>query len=136
MSKPSDINMAGAITERLVQNTTVYANLDQDALIITEDRVRLCLLKHLNRLEARRHWIAPAGILVTIVATFMTSTFKDFLYLKGATWQAIFIVAGVLTFGWLVWASVRAFRAPGIEDVVATMKETGARLDTGDKGGE
>lgn len=116
-----------ALTDQLIQNTSFHVNLAQDAIIITEDKVRLCLMKHLEGLEQRRQWIAPAGILATLMATFPTTTFNDFVGLKAATWQAVFFLAAVITGGWLVRAVIKSARAPTLDDVVAVMKKVSER---------
>ena len=116
--------MSDALTARIVQESKLYLNVAQGVIVITEDKVRLCLLKHLSQLEARRGWIAPAGILLTIITTFATTTFRDFM-LNSDTWKAIFIIAGLLVAAWLIKAIIVALRSPSIEDVVAEMKRAG-----------
>lgn len=118
--------VSDALAGQIVQNTKLHLNLAQDAIVITEDKVRLCLMRHLQLAEAKRGWIAPAGVLLTIAATFATTTFHDYL-VQAATWQAIFIVAGILDIVWLIRAITQAVRAPEIEDIVGEMKAAGAK---------
>jgi len=113
--------VSDALAEQIVQESQLYLNVAQGVIVITEDKVRLCLIKHLSRMEARRGWIAPAGILLTIITAFATTTFRDFV-LNSDTWKAIFIVAGLLVVGWLVQAIIVALRSPSVEDVVTEMK--------------
>lgn len=116
----------GNLADEIVQNTKLHLNLGQDAIVITEDKVRLCLMEHLKRMEARRTWIAPVSVLVTIIAVFVTTEFKDDFVFKAATWEAIFFLLGVMNFGWLVVAVWRAWKAPNVEDIVKMMKKAGA----------
>jgi hypothetical protein len=118
-----------ALASQIVQNTTLHLNLSQDAIVITEDKVRLCLMEHLAKLEARKDWIAPAGILVTLIATFASTTFKNFI-LEAAVWEALFILLTVFDIGWLFVCVKRARNAPRIEDVVSSMKKAGASHDS------
>jgi len=113
--------VSDALAEQIVQESKLYLNVAQGVIVITEDKVRLCLIKHLSRLEARRGWIAPAGILLTIITTFATTTFRDFV-LNSDTWKAIFIIAGLLVAAWLIRAIAVALQSPSVEDVVAEMK--------------
>lgn len=122
--------VSDALASEIVQNTTLHLNLSQDAIVITEDKVRLCLIEHLGRMEAKKDWIAPAGVLLTLLITFATTTFQDF-GLKAATWQAIFVISAVLSLAWLIWAAKAAWSAPGVEDVVAIMKRAGASQSQG-----
>src|SRR5215470_4681281 len=80
----------------------VDTNVTQQIIVTTADKARLCLIESLHRMERRRAWIAPAGILVTLVVVFPTTTFQDFIGLSKEYWRAIFSVATVATFIWLV----------------------------------
>jgi len=66
-----------SLTNQLVIVSSVSLNVSQNLIITTEDKVRLCLSEHLDRMQKRRGWIAPLGILVTILLTLITSTFRN-----------------------------------------------------------
>ena len=121
MTDNSSEIISSALASQMVQNTSLHLNVGQNTIVITEDKVKLCLLEHLGRLEARREWMTPAGVLLTLVLTFATTSFKDFL-LVAATWQAVFVIASALTTGWLLFALRRAWNAPSVDDVVGVMK--------------
>ena len=123
---PANQIVTDALASEFAQQTKVHLNLGQETIIITEDKVRLCLMTHLKHMEARNAWVAPAGILVTIVASFLSSTFRDFM-LDAPTWRALFIVAAVLSLGWLLVSLGRAWKTASIEDVVEKMKHAGAQ---------
>ena len=121
---PSDSVITEALSKNFIQNSKLHLNLSQDTIVITEDKIRLCLMEYRDRLEVKRGWVAPAGILVTIVATFATTTFRDFL-LEASAWKAFFAIAGICNFGWLVHSVLKAIRVPEIEDIVSRMKQAG-----------
>jgi hypothetical protein len=121
---PSTEIITSALTNQIAQKTKLHLNLDQDAILTTEDKVRLVLLTHLQRLEKRKSWIAPVGIFITVLTSFVTTNFKDF-GLKAATWEAIFLIAGVVSFVWLVIAFIQAIKAPSLDDVVSELKKSG-----------
>jgi len=116
--------VADALANEISQQTKVHLNLGQETIIITEDKVRLCLMDHLKRLEARNAWVAPASVLITIVASFLSSSFRDFV-LDASTWRAVFVITAILSAGWLGRAVWHSRKAPTLEDVVATMKHAG-----------
>ncbi|HXG53370.1 MAG TPA: hypothetical protein VNN77_18385 [candidate division Zixibacteria bacterium] len=111
-----------SIADQIARDTKVHMNLGQDAIVITEDRVRLVLMTHLRKLEQKRGWIAPLGLLVAIVTAFATATFRDAFGLKATTWEAIFVLSGVASLVWTIIAMVIAVRAPSVDDVVSEMK--------------
>jgi hypothetical protein len=125
VSETSSKIITDALASEIVQQTKLHVNLSQEAIVITEDKVRLCLIAHLRGLEAKRDWIAPTGVLLTIIGTFATTTFHD-AGLSAAAWQAIYIISGIMTLGWLGRALLVAWKAPTMEDVVASMKRAGA----------
>ena len=126
MSDTSTKIVTDALATEIIQNTKLHLNLSQDAIVITEDKVRLCLIEHLRRLEAKRDWIAPAGILATLAVTFTTTEFQD-LFLPKTTWQAIFVVAAAVDAFWLLKKLWVAWNAPTVEDIVRKMKRAGAQ---------
>jgi hypothetical protein len=116
--------MTTALTNQLAQNTRVHFNLDQNAIITTEDKVRLVLLTHLAILEQKKSWIAPAGIFITILTSFVTTNFRDF-WLQASTWEAIFLLSGVASFIWLLIALKQAYSAPSVDNIVSELKTSG-----------
>ncbi len=99
----------------------VHSNLDQEIIQITEDRLRLVLKDHLELFEEKKAWHAPLGVLIAIVAAFVTADFRD-AYFKAATWQAVFLITGILSLVWLISAIYRAATSPSIDDIVSKIK--------------
>lgn len=80
-------------------------NIGQKYVTTTEDKIRICLQKHLPHITLNKQnheWIAPTGVLLTLIATLVTtSEFKDFIIPKHV-WHATFILAVVFSFAWLL----------------------------------
>jgi hypothetical protein len=117
---PSQVTGA-SIHDTSVPVTSRHINVDQALLTITEDRLRLVLNQHLRNMEARFSWIAPLGILISIIVTLATTDFKEFV-LDPPTWRAIFILSGILTGTWLIRSLVRAMRSESVEDVIEKLR--------------
>lgn len=115
----TDINF---ISNQLVNVSEVHLNVSQEVVITTEDKIRICLTDHLKRMEKRLAWIAPLGVLITIVITLVTSTFKAIVF-DAATWRAIFIIAGVLSAIWLILTAKEAIKSEKLEDIVSELKK-------------
>jgi len=115
------------LAESLVQNTEVSINIGGCIITTTEDKIRLSVHTHLSRMEERHKWVAPAGILVAIIAALVTADFKD-RWLTAALWQAIFIVGGIVVFIWFLIAVFRAFKTPSIDDFVGLLRASQAPL--------
>jgi hypothetical protein len=75
-------------------------------------------------MEKKREWLTPLGILVSVILTFVTSTFKDF-GLEAATWKAVMIIWGMFALGWLIYSVKHALQSAKIEDIVDKLKKGG-----------
>ena len=105
-----------------LKHSAVHFNLGQQAIVVTEDRMRLDLNELLHSATQRHAWQAPAGILVTEVAAFATSQFHDALGISGQGWDALFRVLLVFTFCWLIVALIRGRRRPSVDSVIESLK--------------
>jgi len=125
VKEPSDptLEIKGLLTDQMGRGTGLYVNLNQELIVTTEDKLRLCLNEHLGLMEQRREWYTPAGIFVALIATLSTASFHDFIVSKD-TWSAIFIVAAVLCLLWLGRSLRRLYQSPSVEDVVGQLKKT------------
>jgi len=113
---------ADSFINQIINVSEVYANVSQKVIITTEDKIHICLSEHLKRMEKKRGWIAPSGILVAIVVALVTSTFRD-IGLDAATWRAIFVLSSIISFGWLMWSIKEAWKSEKSEDIVAELKK-------------
>jgi len=91
---------------------------------VSEDRLENCLIKNLKKAEKKYNWIAPLGILIAIITTFATATFKDIVF-SSQTWEAIFIIGGITTFIWLTYNIIQhAFeKKVTMEDIISEIKK-------------
>jgi hypothetical protein len=109
---------------KLIQITSIDANLKQEIFITTVDKARNCLKEALANVEQRNAWAAPAGILATIVVVFPTATFQDFIISKD-TWRAMFIIAAMLSAVWLVrclWAKWKT-EPQSVDDIIQELRK-------------
>ncbi len=111
----------GKFTETTAPIKSIHSNLDQVLINITEDKVRLVLNEHIKNVERKKDWIAPLSLLIAIVTTFATSTFKDAVF-PASTWQAIFFIVGGISALWLLKAIWIALNASTIDDIVSQIK--------------
>lgn len=105
----------------LVDVGDIHFNVSQSFVITTEDKLRLCLNGHLGRLERKREWLTPFGLLLAIVTTLATTDFRAF-GLSAETWYAIFLMTGVVSFFWLVWTLSLLKTSANVEDIIKELK--------------
>lgn len=105
-----------------VEVKIVHGDLSQEVITITVDKLSLILFQHAATIEDKKSWIAPAGILLTIIATLLTTTFKDYIFSQ-STWYAIFIISLILVILWFLRSLYRSIWSPSIEDLVEKIKQ-------------
>ena len=124
INPPNEQFKIGEYAGKLIQQTSkVHLNLDQEFILTTEDKVLICLTQHLSRMERKKGWIAPLGIFLTILIVFQTTTFQSF-FVSAETWEAIFIISGVISFSWLIYAYWQSRVSTSINEVVDHIKKT------------
>lgn len=105
MSNPNEIERFGQeiLTQELVTFEKVHVNVSQALIITTEDRMHLWLQDVISRAKKRFAWITPLSLVIAITLSLTTATFKK-LILPADTWYAIFIIADIVSFIWLIIA--------------------------------
>jgi hypothetical protein len=119
----------GRISPSQAPITAIHRYTGQELIEITEDKLRLILLEHVSQIEAKKSWISPLGILIAVITTLCTCTFKDALYLEAAVWKAIFILITIASAIWLVRSIYVCCTATTINDVIETIKQRSPHSD-------
>jgi hypothetical protein len=119
------------ITTKIIQrDTRVIYNLGQNVIVTTEDKIRLCLAEHLERMANKKSWAPPLAILLTILIIFPTTTFKDFI-IGADVWEAIFIISGIISGIWFLICVREAWTDTSVDKVVEDIKRNSSQ-DTGE----
>ncbi|HEX7516516.1 MAG TPA: hypothetical protein VF345_04440 [Chthoniobacterales bacterium] len=111
MSDPSsspEPKLSKAFSSELIKDCIIHSNVKQEVIIVTSDRLELCLRKHLDSVAAKGAWITPASLFITFVATLCASTFHNAFGLSAAVWEAMFILLSLASAIWLACAIWRA----------------------------
>jgi hypothetical protein len=86
----------------LSKNLIVHTNVEQEAIFITTDKIRLILADAITAIKAMRDWITPVSLLVSFIATLAsTAEFKNLFGISKEIWAAGFYLFTVLCFIWL-----------------------------------
>ena len=126
-----DGNFVVAVSQ-ITKDSTIHANVRQEYLILTEDKVRLCLRDHVTTLEKKAAWQAPLGVFLALLLALVTTDFKDAIGVTKDAWHAFFLMALILSLVWLARTSYTAIKAPTLDEVVAVLKK-GATPTTQDQ---
>ena len=78
------------------------SNVKSDLIEITEDKLENILIKHIKRMGTRKGWLAPLGLFISVVLANVSATFSDKFGISASTWEAIFILAAIVSGIWLL----------------------------------
>jgi hypothetical protein len=117
------------LSDQMLRESTFQANLAQELIATTKDKIELCLLHHQQELQSQREWTTPFATLVTVLLTLLTADFKDGLGFKKEVWQAIFVVTAIISALWFLYAGAKAIRSwwnrkGSIDSIIAELKAT------------
>jgi hypothetical protein len=122
MTDNSNDTTSSVINLGQITANEVSINTDTGVIVITEDKLKLALLERKAMLVGRDSWIAPLGILISILLTILTTDFHKFL-LTAPVWEAIFYIALLLTTGWFIYALKTRPKDKSISDFIQQIKK-------------
>ena len=113
-SKQNKVNKG--LNVPLDSNYIVHRNIEQEYIIITADKLELILRDAKDILISQRDWWTPLGFFSTLLITLLTTDFKNFIF-SANVWYALFIIAIVISFLWLVKCLFKLKKHWGKDDV-------------------
>ena len=102
----------------------IAVNIETALILVSEDKLKLCLNEYDNSDRARLNWVAPLGIFLTCFVAVLACNFKPRFGLSGPTWEALFIIVMVLAALATLSLLARAFRQgkTPIEELIRKIK--------------
>ncbi|MGG2053086.1 hypothetical protein ABFY48_01715 [Lysinibacillus pakistanensis] len=85
------------VNELISESSQFHANISQNVVLTTEDKLELCLLKHQETLKAKSDWKTPVSILATLVTVLITAEFKSFLGFSADVWKSVVVLSCFIT---------------------------------------
>jgi len=122
MDKNSQFEIQTADTNDFITIDSYVKNTGQNLIMITEDKVRICLMMHLNSLEKSRNWLIPLTLLISFLITLITSDPHDAFGLKADVWKAIFVLGAIIFFIWLIITLLERKKAISLDELIIQFK--------------
>lgn len=91
----------------VVTTSELVSNVRSTNILVTEDKIRLALLTHQSQLAVKGGWIAPFGIMITVITVFVSASFKRALGLSAEIWETVFAIIAIASLFWLALALFR-----------------------------
>ena len=119
-------------TATAILNNPVFTyNLAQEVITITTDKLKISLLENQEIIGKRNDWVAPLGILMSIVTTLLVSDFSHDALLGKENWKAIYIIMTPVSGVWFCKACFCAFQnrnKGSVDYLINTIKAKRERL--------
>ena len=123
------IDISPEMQNHLTTISELYVKTSVEVIIIAIDKVKLCLIDHLGRLEKKGRWITPLALLIMFLLTFATAEFeKEAFGLSGDNWFTVFLILAVGSAIWLVIAVVVACNTETTDDIIAELKKEAMKI--------
>jgi hypothetical protein len=103
----------------------ICSNTKSDLIEITEDKLENILIKFLSDYRNATIWLTPLGIFLSLLITFLTADFKNFLNISKEIWCAIFYLALVISLFFTLISSfiaLRNYKKTKIEYLITRIK--------------
>jgi hypothetical protein len=103
----------------------ICSNTKSDLIEITEDKLENILIKFLSDYRNSTIWLTPFGIFLSLLLTFLTADFKNFLNISKEIWYAIFYVTLAISLIWTLYSSIMAiinYKKTKIEYLITRIK--------------
>ncbi len=97
--------------EEVTDEISVIKNIRSTIICVTEDKLELLLKEFCSDIEKKREFVTPLSLILTIIATLTTATFKDTMLISASVAQAIFIIVLVICFGWLIKSIINGLKS-------------------------
>lgn len=139
MTMPKSSPRKGAIIELeqedLKSDVIIHKNLTQDVLLTTEDKMKLTLIEYREVLASRAEWLGAGVLALSFLSSLLFTSFKDIGSLKASTWQAIYAIFFILSFGRFVIVLYKMYvnrKKATINYVIRRIKQSGSQEDDGE----
>ena len=121
--------------EDLKSDVIIHKNLTQDVLLTTEDKMKLTLIEYREVLASRAEWLGAGVLALSFLSSLLFTSFKDIGPLKASTWQAIYAIFFMLSFGRFIVVLYKMYvnrKKATINYVIRRIKQSGSQEDDGE----
>ena len=102
--------------EVVANEISVTKNISSTIICVTEDKLELLLKEFCSNVEKKREFVTPLSLILTIIATLTTATFKDTI-ISASVAQAIFIIVLVICSVWLIKSLISGVKSSKKTDI-------------------
>lgn len=117
---PSPAEPALLTNNPMVEN--FYDNTQSNVIRITDDKLKVILLENKEGLRKQNDFIAPLTLLISLILTFCTTDFRDFLTVAAPVWKAFYFFLTIASFIWLFIELQRKRKTVTIDQLIEQIR--------------
>lgn len=113
-----------AIDQKQISGTsgTLYTNVTCDQIRIAEDKLRLKLIRHLDKAKKSKDWVTWLSVFISTSTPLMTATFNDWLFLTAGQIESLFWIFSVGCLLMFIKSLFPAFSGTNVDKIVDDFK--------------
>lgn len=96
--------------EDLNKNSTITANIEQEYIVTTYDKVKLILIEYEDNKKLANEWWTYLGMALSFFLPILTAEFNDFWIFSAATLEALFLVLSFAFGGLTLISAIRRIK--------------------------
>jgi hypothetical protein len=108
--------------------SVVYVNTEQEVIIVTRDKLHLCLQGAVDKMASRDRWMVPLGVLVPLILAVTTTSFTSRFNIGGGEWETAYIMLILFTLAWLTYALIRRPKSVSVNSIVEELAKNPVSL--------
>lgn len=89
------------IDKDIADKLTVHKNYSSDVIVVSAERLKLCIIDNKNAFHRKDEWVPPIGLTLSLLSTILFAEFKNSFLLPNV-WQALYILAFGVSLYWAV----------------------------------
>ena len=106
-----------------------YDNTQSNIIRITDDKLNVILLENKEAIEKRSNFLTPLTLLITLVLTFCTNDFKDFLMIPKDAWQGFYMFCILGSAIWLIIEIRKKKKVISVKELVERIRAQNQNKD-------
>lgn len=110
----------------------VTYNVANELVVITVDKIDLCLRDHVQTMEQKKAWHVPATLGFSTLASLVTNTFSPRFGVSGEMWKSLYIVITAIAAGYAVKMWWKSADVKSVSELIHALKASGTGFPSDD----
>ncbi|MDZ7689642.1 MAG: hypothetical protein U5K69_00485 [Balneolaceae bacterium] len=103
------------------EETHVHVNVEQQLIVITEDKLRNHLNKNIPEITGKTGWIPALTLVIAFLIPLLTSDFNNWVF-EPIVWEVLVVIGLILSFCRFLYIIYKNHNSKTVEDLIEIIK--------------